>query len=152
MVGFSYTEDREHCHGIGILSVVDLLYCIRAVRHEHGKALGSSSHVSPPLGRALQSALFSLDRAGAVGLSQGNGGMVQSLDSSHGISLFDIVRFKNCWWLACGALLNYANKGTFASCLKTYARNNGHASQGQQVISDERHFHSLRTRPDTRRR
>jgi hypothetical protein len=98
MDGFSYTEDREHCHGIGILSVVDLLCCIRAVRHEHGKALGSSSHVSPPLGRALQSALFSLDiRVGAVGLPQGNGGMVQSLDSSHGISLFDIVIFKTCW-------------------------------------------------------
>ena len=33
-------------------------------------------------------------------------------------------------WLACGALLNYENKGTFDdSCLKTCARNKGHASQ-----------------------
>jgi hypothetical protein len=85
MIGFSYAEDRKHSHGIGILSVVDLSYCMRAVHHEHGRALGSSSHVSPPLctARALQSAVFSLDRVGAVGLSQGDWGNTQSLDSSH---------------------------------------------------------------------
>jgi hypothetical protein len=74
MIGFSHTEDREHhCHGIGILvSVVDLLDCMRAARHEHERALGSSSHVSPSLGGALQSVLRSLDKVGAVSLSQGD--------------------------------------------------------------------------------
>jgi hypothetical protein len=90
MIGFLYTEDREDpCHGIGILSVVDLLDCMRAVRHEHERALGSSSHVSPSLGGALQSVLRSLDKVGAVSLSQGDWGIVQSLDSSHGISVLN---------------------------------------------------------------